>query len=111
MNTQIEYMYRDGENYKQFREVILVGEVTIAELKPHYYEGSFFMPSEVGLNDLQEPPYLACDHVWHELEEAEPTDESPTVDILAKELLARFKATGKVKWETEAVSSRMMEFS
>jgi hypothetical protein len=110
MNTRIEYMYRDGENYKQFREVILVGEVTIAELRPHYYEGSFFIPSVVGLEDLQRTPYLACDHVWHEIVGAEPTDESPTVDISANVLLARFKAAGKVKWETEDVFTRMMEF-
>ncbi|MCF6285901.1 MAG: hypothetical protein L3K26_11995 [Candidatus Hydrogenedentes bacterium] len=109
MNTRLEYMYRDGENYKQFGEVVLAGEVTIAQLKPHLYEGGFFMPSEVGLEDLQETPYLACDHVWHELEETVPIDNAPTVDISAKELLIRFKAAGRVKWDTKTVAARMME--
>ena len=111
MNTRLEYMYRDGENYKQHGDVVVRGELTLAELKPHFHDYEFFIPSEVGLEDLQNTPYLACDHVWHELHVAEPTDEAPTVNISAQELLARFKAAGSVKWETEAVNARMMEFS
>ncbi len=109
MNTRIEYMYRDGENYKLFHEVVVAGVVDIGQLQPHFFEGSFFMPSAVGLDDLQERPYRDCDHVWHELECAEATDAQPTVSTTAEELLARFSAVGRAGWSAKIVSARMAE--
>lgn len=107
MNTRFEYQYRDGHNYKQYNEVVIGGEFTLGQLRPYLYEGAFFVPSEVGLNDLQEEPYGACDHVWHELVSAEPTEDVATVELRAKELVARFRAAGAVGWETAGVFARM----
>lgn len=109
MNTRFEYRYRDGQNYKLYSEVVIAGEFTLDQLRPHLYEGEFFVPSEVGLDDLQEYPYRSCDHVWHELVSAEPTEDAPTVEVRAEELVARFRKAGAVKWETAGVNERMME--
>lgn len=109
MNTHIEYMYRDGENYKLFHEVILAGEVSLEQLQTYFYEGDFFVPSVVGLEDLQETPYRECDHVWHEIEGAELTTNPPTASISAVGLLQRFRAAGTVKWKTKSTLRRMLE--
>lgn len=109
MNTRFEYRYRDGENYKKFGEVVIKGEFTLEQLRPHLYEGDFFVPSEIGLEDLQEHPYQDYDHVWHELDSAEPTEDEPTVELTAEEIVSRFSAAGAVEWKTETVFKRMME--
>ncbi|MBL7645491.1 MAG: hypothetical protein JNK74_04795 [Candidatus Hydrogenedentes bacterium] len=111
MNTRFEYLYRDGHNYKQYNEVVLAGKFTLDQLRPHLYERNHFMPSEVGLDDLQEFPYRDCDHIWHELVSAEPTEDAPTVEVTAEELIERFKKAGAVIWDTEAVNERMMEMA
>jgi hypothetical protein len=111
MNTRLEYLYREGHNYKQFNEVVIEGEFSLDHLRAHLYEGQYFMPSEVGLEDLQENPYRGCDHIWHELVSAEPTEDPPTAEVGAEELVARFRKAGAVKWETVTVNERMMEMA
>lgn len=111
MNTRFEYMYRDGENYKQFNEVVIQGEFTLDQLRPHLYDGDFFMPSEVGLDDLQEYPYRNCDHIWHQLVSAEPTEDAPTVEMSADEVVVRFQNAAEQKWETPLVNERMVEMA
>ena len=111
MNTRFEYLYRDGHNYKQHNEVVIEGEFALDQLRPHLYEGEFFMPSEVGLEDLQDYPYRNCDHIWHQLVSAEPTEVVPTVEVRAKEFVERFQKAGEVKWETPMVNERMMEMA
>jgi hypothetical protein len=104
-------MYRDGENYKQYNEVVIGGEFTLDQLRPHLYEGESFMPSEVGLEDLQEYPYRNCDHIWHQLVSAEPTKDAPTVEMGAEALVVCFRKAGEVNWETPLVNERMMEMA
>ena len=111
MNTRFEYLYRDGHNYKQYNEVVIQGEFTLEQLRPHLYEGEFFMPSEVGLEDLQEYPYRNCDHIWHQLVSAESTEDAQTVETSAEELVARFRQAGAAKWDTPLVNERMMEMA
>lgn len=103
MNTRIMYQYRDADNYKQFEEVVIPGEITEQDkalILSKRDEGQYFIPSQVGLNDLQErmcSPIGESDHVWHELEEEdisltpdEPTPNHGFEDI--SELVERFKA-------------------
>lgn len=97
MNTKISYQYRDADNYKQHEEVILHGQLTEAEkerILAKRDEGEYFIPSQVGLPDLQErminPFNPETDHVWHELEAVEDTDKAPTIEMQAYALLNRF---------------------
>ena len=58
--------------------------------------GGDFIPSQVGLTNLQERMIgfpSEDDHVWHELapDGMEPTDEEPTIDLTAQELLHAFR--------------------
>jgi len=106
MNTKIEYLYRDAENYKLWDEVIVEGHLTIEQLEPFYHEGEFFIPSVVGLNDLQSEPLTVNDHIWHTIELVETTDKSPTSNISAEKLLSNFADAAKNDWFQALVFKR-----
>jgi len=97
-------MYRDGSNYKELEVVVVEGLVTREQLLECLDQedsgGDSFIPSQIGLSDLQ-PRMIAFpsedDHVWHELLEVEPTKDNPTVELTAAQLLANFQ-TAKGKW-------------
>lgn len=110
MNTQIEYMYRDGSNYKQWDIIVLEGEITDNEknqIKNALDTEQYFIPSQVGLKDLQErmgdcgTGYpTEDDHVWHELdiEDISLVNDKPTETFDIHELVKRFKG---ITWDIE----------
>lgn len=108
-NTEIEYMYRDASNYKAFRTIIVAGEIDEEDIKAcldNVSSGVEFIPSQVGLEDLQSELVSypsADDHVWHEFESAKPTDAPPTdgLKLTAKQLLKNFRAR-KDNWDVTA---------
>jgi hypothetical protein len=51
----------------------------------------FFIPSEVGLPDLQDDEFTVNDHIWHEIETIELTEDNPTSDITAALLIEKFR--------------------
>ena len=91
-------MYRDASNYKVFESVVLAGELLMETLAPclgTISTGREFIPSQVGLEDLQ-PRMLsypsADDHVWHELESVELTSSPVTKpELSAAQLLQNFR--------------------
>jgi hypothetical protein len=106
MNTKIAYQYRDADNYKQLEDVVIPGEISEKDkalILSKLDEGMYFIPSQVGLNDLQErmcSPIGDADHVWHELCEEDisltnddPTPNHPFDNI--NELVERFEALKK----------------
>jgi len=100
-NTCIDYQYIDGSNCKQSKAIIVAGHLTFEELKPYLDEGEYFIPGQVGMEDLQHlfgGQLTKNDHPWHKLQEGdlEPTSDLPTVAYSAKELLERFKT---VTWD------------
>jgi hypothetical protein len=85
-HTLIEYMYRDASNYKQTNVVLLDGRLTEAQIEKilaSLDDKQFFIPGQVGLQDLQgEFEHGAGwheqdDHVWHELQTIEYRDGRP----------------------------------
>lgn len=99
-------MYRDASNYKEHEEVVLLGSLTEAQIKDCFEnvaDGVEFIPSQVGLEDLQ--PRMtsypsADDHVWHAFLSVEPTDEELTesITMTAEELRKKFQAM-KGNWD------------
>ena len=99
-NTKLEYMYRDGANYKMFAEAVLPGTLSPAEtaeiLKQTrdeiFPDCHYFYPGNIGL------PAPTCasegydayddDPDWHELLNLSATDEEPTTEITAEALLS-----------------------
>ena len=110
-NTRISYQYRDGSNYKQFQELVLFGTLTVKQqtlIINKLEEGEYFIPSQVGLPDLQDRMISfpnSDDHVWHELHSFEDVTKEQTHPMTAKELLNMFKAVKE--WSVEETSKEL----
>lgn len=116
MNTRLSYLYRDASNYKTSQTVVLAGEASEADrtlIDSRLDQGEWFIPSEVGLRDLQRDfqsggNLYEDDHVWHELDVAadiEETNAAPTVGMTWGELVARFAAVSE--WDVAAATKRV----
>lgn len=66
----------------------------------------FFIPSEVGLPDLQDDVFSVYDHIWHELEKIELTEEHPTVELNASLLVENFEDASQNNWNEHAAFKR-----
>jgi hypothetical protein len=107
MNTELRYLYRDASNYKQHGEVVLAGEMAESEAWSELWEEVYFIPSAVGLANLQHlfreqgfPFPTDDDHPWHEVESICPTKSGSTVALSAAELLRRLTECRATGWET-----------
>ena len=120
MNTKIEYMYRDADNYKAFGTCVLEGALEDKEQKELWEclepEG-LFLPGTVGipLLHLSEEPDPEVDHPWHTLLDVGSTDLPPTGDVWpddaashadAQELLDAFR---KMRGRWQAFEARETE--
>ena len=102
MYTKIEYLYRDAGNWKQYNEFIVSGALALSDLKPYLHDGEFFIPGELGLDNLFPVPFDEDDHPWHEILVITETSEPPTVSFDSKELISRFQKAAKYKWHESA---------
>jgi hypothetical protein len=111
MNTYLCYQYRDASNYKTDIEFVLSGSVGCDDLQDCLDDGEYFIPSQVGLPDIQDQMSgefpTDDDHVWHELLTAEPTDAAPTWHMSAREILALFKRAATDGWDEAAAAERL----
>lgn len=98
MNTQFCYLYRDACNYKSFNEIVISGTLDPEQITPCLKDKTFFIPSEVGLDDLQSEEWTVDDHVWHEIENIYATMENPTTNINATQLLEKFRIADENGW-------------
>lgn len=85
LNLKMNYMYRDGANYKQFGYVIfknasfLTPNQASQKLKEKLISNEYFVPQDWGIAKLHKHPYEPeIDHEWHEFESFEWTDEDVT---------------------------------
>lgn len=107
MNTSITYLYRDASNYKQFDTVIISGQLSLNDIEDFFYEKEFFIPSEIGLKDLQPENLNQYDHIWHEILEISHTQEKPTVNITAKKIISNFRKASQEEWNILDASTRI----
>ncbi|MCR4313072.1 MAG: hypothetical protein NUV58_02395, partial [Candidatus Roizmanbacteria bacterium] len=63
MNTLITYQYRDASNFKESDTVIIRGLLSINDIEEYLYEKEYFIPSEIGLKDLQPENLNQDDHI------------------------------------------------
>lgn len=110
MNTRISYLYRDASNYKAHHDVVVHGEITFAQIESALESGQFFIPSQVGLPDLQAQlgPANDDDHAWHELtpDSFSPTEDPPTVGLTARKLRVRFRQVQDSGWDLLVAMTR-----
>jgi len=113
MNTKFSYMYRDGSNYKACNDVVLEGECTFKDIEQFLDDGMWFIPSQVGLSDLQYKLFAydgpgEDDHVWHEINDGdfEPTDEEPTAPITASAFIENMRKAHTDGWDITGAMDR-----
>lgn len=110
-NTRICYLYRDAGNNKVFNECVVKGTFTAAQAEDildHLESGEYFIPYKVGLPEVKHTDNgYAYDEEedldWFELtrEGFVQTEDAPTVDITAQELVARFRNFGRGCWHPD----------
>jgi hypothetical protein len=93
MNTRVEYLYRDGSNYKQWGAVIFRGkcdESLVRRLVAALDREEFFIAHQVRLPELffVDRPLYADDHCWHEM--GEVITSSAAADDLLGRTVAEF---------------------
>ena len=100
-NTEINYMYRDASNYKQYGNEVIRGELTYEQLAPYFLEMQeadvgLFNPEAVGLwhpgsGALGFP--TEDDHDWCELgkDDVTQTDREPTIKQSADQFIELFR--------------------
>jgi hypothetical protein len=98
MNTRFCYLYRDACNYKSFNEIIISGALDLKHLLPFLKDKIFFIPSEVGLDNLQPEEWTENDHIWHEFENIQLTVDIPTINIDATLFLKKFRSAYENEW-------------
>jgi len=108
VNTKIEYLYRDADNYKVRNEVIIEGTITEHQkqiIEDCLDEGEYFIPHAVGLPertlvDLGFAYREEADHPYFELSigDISVTHEEPTECISVEEVVRNF-VEAKGKWK------------
>jgi hypothetical protein len=96
LNTRLSYRYTDNTYCKQYTSIVVEGTITWDQIEPFLTKRGFFIPGQVGLEDLQHRFALAgSDHPWHQMvpEDLRPTESAPTVPFNAEELAHRFATT------------------
>lgn len=106
LRTQIEYLYRDADNYKQGNCCVIDGILTTAqqqEIIDCLEDGEYFIPRLVGLPEKKFEEETEADHPYFEMNMCafSLTPLDATVDITAEELVERFRRC-KNKWEIGA---------
>ncbi len=107
MNTLIAYQYRDAANYKEFDTVIIHGQFSLSDIEGYLYEKEFFIPSEIGLKDLQPERLSHDDHIWHEILEVSHTKDEATVNITAGKVISNFRRASLEEWNILEASKRI----
>ncbi len=108
MNTLIAYQYRDAANYKEFDTAIVHGQFSLSDIEKYLYEKEFFIPSEIGLKDLQPENLTPDDHIWHEILDVSHTNEEATVvNITAGKVISNFRRASLEEWNILEASKRL----
>ncbi|MCR4290946.1 MAG: hypothetical protein NUV86_11885, partial [Candidatus Scalindua sp.] len=76
-------------------------------IEEYLYEKEYFIPSEIGLKDLQPENLNQDDHIWHEILEISHTQEKPTVNITADKIKVNFKKASLEEWNILDASKRL----
>ena len=105
MNTLLNYLYRDADNYKEWGSVVFSGEIT-DDLRNRFVRAleatEFFIADQVRVPEVFPDtwPTYAADHCWHEFSNFELTAEAAN-DRLSRtieELVSEVERAGSDGW-------------
>lgn len=104
MNTAMEYLYRDADNYKSLNRVVLKGQFTQAQSDVIYScldKGEYFIPRQIGLPEKRFDTFdPQSDHCWFELHPGAFTftNQEPTIELSIEDLTQNFQKA-KGNWD------------
>ena len=100
MNISIEYMYRDGANYKQYSILVFSNTTDLSiewikrQINLYLLDGEYFIPRQWGLPNLQKFEYdPELDHEFHEIVDMKYSNETPEVEKDIFDLLQEINST------------------
>jgi hypothetical protein len=111
VNIRLSYHYIDRTNCRQYTSIILEGSLTWTQIEPYLVRQSYFIPSQIGLEDLRQRFALpGLDQPWHEISATDlrPTEHAPTVSFSTEELVRRF---AEVTWAPNLQSAMLNSIS
>lgn len=114
MNTKINYLYRDADNYKVHNVCVVEGTLTKQQIKGIIdccNDGEYFIPRQIGLPEKRFDSYdPAVDHCWFEIDEScfEQTASPSNIAMTAQQLMEQF-AVCKNNWDDRELKMKPME--
>lgn len=84
MNIQLNYLYRDGSNYKNYGNAIfsnpdnISSEIIEKSICSRLIDGEYFIAADWELPELFFEQPNQDDHGWHEFQSIELTQSNPT---------------------------------
>lgn len=105
MNTQINYLYRDADNYKVWNSCIAEGEITAEDermIRSKLVDGVYFIPQVVHLPVSKFVHETEADHPWFEWIGTEPTELAATVNLTIGDVAREFENS---VWDWDTVNN------
>ncbi len=112
MNTRIEYLYRDGSNYKQWGWVVFRGtcDAALHRRLLSALDDDLFIANQVRIPELffNDRPLYNDDHCWHEMGELATTADSADdrFDRTIEDFIAEVERASNDGWKVFDRSSR-----
>lgn len=103
-NTKLLYLYTDADNYKQWNEAVLEGEITEEQkgiIMDSLDADNMFVPSLINLPENRFERLTTADHIWFEMKEIILTDEEADTGLTVEEVVEGFQKQ-KGLWEVNA---------
>jgi hypothetical protein len=94
---KITYLYRDGGNYKFWGEFLVLGALSLDDLRPHLFDGEYFVPEQIGIPSLVPEARNDDDHMLHVFHSIEPS-EPGLCPLSADELIERLRIANESGW-------------
>lgn len=103
MNTKVEYLYRDANNYKVWNKCVIRGEISEEQIETIIgclNCGEYFIPEQVGLPAERFDNITESDHCWMEMDKYSfsSTDKKPTWNLEVEQLVKNFQRS-KNSWK------------
>ena len=95
--TRVTYLYRDASNYKYWGTFSLAGELDVQGLRKWMFEGEYFVPELVGLENLIPNPQNEDDHELHSIEQVEACEDSD-IFCTSEEFARRIQVASERGW-------------
>lgn len=113
MNTRIEYLYRDGSNYKRWGWVVFRGtcDAAVHRRLLSALDDDLFIADQVRIPELffNDRPLYDDDHSWHEMGELATTSDSTDdqFDRAIEDFVAEVERASNDGWRVFDRSARI----